>query len=58
MSITLYWYWTTNPQKIRLALEELKLSYTLQKIHLGYGEHRKNEYKKIHPRTISSCSRD
>lgn len=52
MSITLYWYWTTNPQKLRLALEELKLEYNLQKIHLGYGDHLTEEYKKIHPRQL------
>lgn len=49
MSITLYWYWTTNPQKVRLALEELGLAYSLKKIHLGYQEHKTDEYKRIHP---------
>lgn len=51
MSIILYWYWTTNPQKIRLALEELGLSYSLKEMNLMSGEHNSDEYKKIHPRS-------
>lgn len=48
MSITLYWYWTTNPQKIRIALEEIGLEYTLKKIHLGYGDHLKKDLQPIY----------
>jgi GST-like protein len=49
MSITLYWFWTTNPQKIRMALEELNLKYTLENIHLGQKKHLTEEYKQINP---------
>ena len=35
--IQLYWYWTTNPQKIRLVLEEWQLTYTCIKIDLARG---------------------
>lgn len=48
---TLYWYWTTNPQKIRLALEEWNIDHTLIKVHLGKREHRTSEYRSIHPKS-------
>lgn len=50
MTTTLYWYWTTNPQKIRLALEEWNIEHTLIQIHLGKGENRSAEYRSIHPK--------
>jgi len=50
MKTTLYWYWTTNPQKIRLALEEWNIEHELIQIHLGKGENRSPEYRKIHPK--------
>ena len=50
MTTTLYWYWTTNPQKIRLALEEWNLEYELIQIHLGNGQNRTPEYKKLNPK--------
>jgi len=35
--LTLYWYWSFNPQKARLALEELGLDYSLVTVDLGRG---------------------
>jgi len=35
--LTLYWYWSFNPQKVRLALEELGLEYSLVTVDLGRG---------------------
>ena len=48
---TLYWYWTTNPQKVRLAIEECIINHNLVKVHLGKWEHRIAEYQTI-PKTI------
>ena len=54
----LYWYWTPNPQKIRLALEEIvaqtadhptPFTYKMEHIQLGKGQHRTTEYRNIHP---------
>ena len=49
--ITLYWYWTTNPQKVRWALEEAKLPYELKKIDLARRGHHDADFKKINPRS-------
>lgn len=46
----LHWYWSTNPQKIRLALEELGLPYELNEVNLAEGAHKEPEYLAIHPR--------
>lgn len=35
--ITLYWFWSFNPQKARLALEELGLQYSLVTVDLARG---------------------
>ncbi len=35
--LTLYWFWSFNPQKVRLALEELKLDYSLVTVDLSQG---------------------
>ena len=48
--IHLYWFWSTNPQKVRFALEEMKLSYTLHKIDLGKKENQSSEYLSINPK--------
>ena len=48
--IRLYWYWTTNPQKVRFALEEMNLSYTLHKINLGTKENQSEDYLSINPK--------
>lgn len=49
-SIILYWYWTTNPQKIRLALEDVDTPYTLKRINLSKAEHRTEAYATLNPR--------
>ena len=50
MTTKLYWHWTTNPQKIRLALEEWNIEHELIQIHLGKGQNRTPEYKQLHPK--------
>lgn len=38
--LTLYWFWSFNPQKARLALEELGLEYSLVTVDLARaGQH-------------------
>lgn len=46
----LYWHWTTNPQKIRFALEEWHIEHELIQIHLGKGQNRTPEYRELHPK--------
>lgn len=48
--IKLYWFWSTNPQKVRFALEEMKLPYILHKVDLARGEHKKADFLAINPR--------
>jgi glutathione S-transferase len=35
--LTLYWFWSFNPQKVRLAIEELGLEYSLVTVDLTRG---------------------
>jgi glutathione S-transferase len=35
--LTLYWFWSFNPQKVRLGLEELGLEYSLVTVDLSRG---------------------
>ncbi len=46
----LHWYWSTNPQKVRLALEELGLSYELNRIDLVARAQKEPNYLDLHPR--------
>ncbi len=46
----LHWFWSTNPQKVRLALEELGLDYDLVEVDLARGEHKQADYLALHPR--------
>ena len=46
----LYWFSSTNPQKVRLALEELGLDYQLVPVDLYKGEHRKGDLAANLPR--------
>ena len=46
----LHWYGSTNPQKVRLALEELNLDYELLRMDLVKGAHKQADYLAIHPR--------
>ena len=48
--IHLYWFWSTNPQKVRFALEEMCLPYTLHKVNLGTRENLSPEYLAINPK--------
>jgi len=51
--IRLYGSWTTNPQKVRLALEALELPYEWLEVDLLAGEHRRPEFGEITPlRTV------
>ena len=47
----LHWFWSTNPQKIRLALEELGLAYELVKVDLVKGEHQTPAFEAVSPRS-------
>ena len=46
----LYWWWSTNPQKVRLTLEELEVPYTLKTIDLFKREQQQEAYRGISPR--------
>ncbi|MDP6944975.1 MAG: glutathione S-transferase N-terminal domain-containing protein, partial [Myxococcota bacterium] len=46
----LHWFWSTNPQKVRLALEELALDYELVEVDLAKGAHKQADFLAIHPR--------
>ena len=48
--IRLYWYWTTNTQKVRFALEKLSLSYECITINLGIGELKQPDFLGTNPR--------
>jgi len=43
-------FWSTTPQKVRLALEELGLDYELVSVDLATGEQKRAEFLAIHPR--------
>ena len=45
-----HWYWSTNPQKVRWALEELEMPYELVKVDLGTGAQRSSGFTAISPR--------
>ena len=46
----LYGYWTSNPQKIRLALEEIGEPYEYEYLDLAQGHQKTPEFKVLHPR--------
>ena len=46
----LYWFGSTNPQKVRLALEELSLDYELVAMDMAKGAHKQADYLAINPR--------
>lgn len=50
MNTKLYWHWTTNPQKIRMALQEWKIPHELIPINLGKGDNKSSTYRAIHPK--------
>jgi glutathione S-transferase len=46
----LYGYWTSNPQKIRLALEEIGQPYDYEDLDLSQRAHKTPEFKALNPR--------
>jgi GST-like protein len=50
MTIRLHGFISTNPQKVRLALEELGLAYEYHHVDLYTGAQKTEEYREIHPR--------
>jgi GST-like protein len=46
----LYWFWSTNPQKVRMALEELGLPYERHEVDLTTNIQKGAEYRAINPR--------
>ena len=49
MQLTLHGYWSTNPQKVRLALEESALAYDYIAVDLAAGEHRTTAFTQLNP---------
>ena len=49
-AIRLHWFWSTNPQKIRFALNELGLKYTLEFVDLRKAEQKQPAFLKLNPR--------
>jgi len=47
--ISLYWSWSFNPQKVRLALEELALPYDLRAVDLQHGEQKSPPILRLNP---------
>jgi len=47
--LTLYWFWSMNPQKARLALEELGLEYSLVTVDLTRGGQTADLVRKLNP---------
>ena len=47
MGITLYGYWSTNPMKVRWALEELGTEYEWREVDLFKGAHRTEAFCRI-----------
>ena len=47
--LTLYWFWSMNPQKARLALEELGLEYSLVTVDLTRGGQSADLVRELNP---------
>src|SRR5512135_31320 len=47
--LTLYWFWSFNPQKVRFALEELGLEYSLVTVDVADGGQRADFVAKLNP---------
>lgn len=45
----LYWYWSFNPQKARLALNELEVPHEIVRVDLFWGEQRSEQFGKLNP---------
>jgi glutathione S-transferase len=47
--LTLYWFWSVNPQKVRLALEEMGLDYSLVTVDLTRDGQRSDLVGELNP---------
>jgi glutathione S-transferase len=47
--VKLYWFWSFNPQKVRLALHELDLAYDLVAVDLFRGQQRHADFVRLNP---------
>jgi glutathione S-transferase len=45
----LYWFWSFNPQKVRLALHELGLAHDLVAVDLFRGQQRHPDFARLNP---------
>jgi len=45
----LYWFWSINPQKVRLALNELALPHDVVEVDITRGEQRQPEFVRLNP---------
>ena len=50
-STRLHWFPSTNPEKVRLALEELGIEYERVSVNLANKEHKSEQYRALHPRS-------
>jgi len=48
--IRLHWFWSTNPQKLRLALEELDLDHERIEVDLMRGHQKRDAFAELTPR--------
>jgi len=46
----LYWFWSTNPQKVRFALEEIGCTYELKTVDLFERENMNDSFRALSPR--------
>jgi len=49
-TMRLHWFWSTNPQKVRLALVELGLDHEVVRVDLTAGEQKTAAYLSVNPR--------
>jgi glutathione S-transferase len=47
--VKLYWFWSFNPQKVRLALHELGLAHDLVAVDLFRGQQRHPDFARLNP---------
>ena len=45
----LYWFWSFNPQKVRLALHELGVAHDLVAVDLFRGQQRHPDFARLNP---------
>lgn len=49
LAMKLYWFWSFNPQKVRLALNELGVAHEIVKVDLFRREQQQPEFLKLNP---------